>query len=254
MGIWEKIRSRFEEALLDHVERRDDVEVLRLPPWKSMKGFGTRALYQLDGIDFAFHSGMRVLDIGSGADPFPHATVLLERYLEPTEHRSKQLQTDSRPLIQGDVGALPFRDKAFDFVVCNHVLEHVEDPLRACRELMRIGRAGYIESPSDTSNMLFAWGGKMHRWNVLTVGKRLVFVEYTPRQREGVRTLFWRKGVLDKEHSHPYQKVLSDNLDIFNTMFQWDNQFPVSVYWLDGRLDQYEPARIASTEAGRCDS
>jgi len=38
--------------------------------------------------------------------------------------------------------AMPFPDKSFDFVYCAHVLEHVDDPIRACREIMRVGKRG----------------------------------------------------------------------------------------------------------------
>ena len=42
----------------------------------------------------------------------------------------------------------PFPDKTFDFVVCSHLLEDVRDPITVCRELCRVGKAGYIETPS----------------------------------------------------------------------------------------------------------
>ena len=42
----------------------------------------------------------------------------------------------------------PFRDKELDFVVCSHTLEDIRDPLWVCSEIIRIGKAGYIEVPS----------------------------------------------------------------------------------------------------------
>ena len=36
------------------------------------------------------------------------------------------------------IEACPFADEMFDLVVCHHVIEHVPDPLQACRELHRI--------------------------------------------------------------------------------------------------------------------
>jgi SAM-dependent methyltransferase len=41
-----------------------------------------------------------------------------------------------------DVTELPFRDGAFDAVICNHVLEHVGDDRRAMLELRRVLRDG----------------------------------------------------------------------------------------------------------------
>jgi 2-polyprenyl-3-methyl-5-hydroxy-6-metoxy-1,4-benzoquinol methylase len=43
----------------------------------------------------------------------------------------------------GDVLALPFADASFDLVLCCEVLEHVEDPSRALRELCRVS-AGFV--------------------------------------------------------------------------------------------------------------
>src|SRR5260370_17414930 len=42
----------------------------------------------------------------------------------------------------------PYPDKHFDFSFCAGTLEDVRDPIGACHELMRVSRAGYIETPS----------------------------------------------------------------------------------------------------------
>lgn len=41
-----------------------------------------------------------------------------------------------------DIEALPFADAEFDGVICLDVIEHVGDPFRAARELMRVVRPG----------------------------------------------------------------------------------------------------------------
>lgn len=43
---------------------------------------------------------------------------------------------------------MPFRDKAFDYSILSHVLEHLENPARALKEVERVSRAGYIETPN----------------------------------------------------------------------------------------------------------
>lgn len=39
---------------------------------------------------------------------------------------------------RADIHNLPYPDESFDFVLCSHVLEHVEDPRRAVSELRRV--------------------------------------------------------------------------------------------------------------------
>lgn len=43
-----------------------------------------------------------------------------------------------------DITKTEFSDNQFDFIICNHVLEHIEDDLRAMKELYRIMKPGGI--------------------------------------------------------------------------------------------------------------
>lgn len=40
--------------------------------------------------------------------------------------------------LQGDIYKMPFEDSSFDMVICTEVLEHLESPLDALRELHRV--------------------------------------------------------------------------------------------------------------------
>lgn len=126
----------------------------------------------------------RLLEIGPGHNPFDGVTHLLERHASDGHERGGNalLVPTSARLIVGEAMVLPFTKKAFDFVYASHVLEHVEDPDQACREIMRVGAAGYIESPSPFLEQGLAIGDEsspahwFHRWFVFSLGNnQLVF-------------------------------------------------------------------------------
>lgn len=87
-----------------------------------------------------------VLEVGSGGNPYYRANVLLDAYENTRQRHWVPLVVD-RPTVLGVVERLPFRDKAFDFVIASHVLEHSQQPEHFLEELQRVARAGYIEVP-----------------------------------------------------------------------------------------------------------
>lgn len=112
-----------------------------------------------------------VLEIGSGDRPNPRSDVLVDRFIDDDTERGGALRID-RPLIVADAHQLPFKDQSFDYVVCFHILEHMDDPARFIQEITRVGKRGHIQSPSEIAEKLFHW--PFHRWYVNLVEGRLV--------------------------------------------------------------------------------
>jgi len=191
--------------------------------------------YQKDFIRHQFTRGEKILDIGSGGDPFPYATILADRHLEPTYHRSTIFKSEGKPVIICDICELPFIDGAFDYVIAAHVLEHVDDPIKACLELQRVAKSGFIETPTLMKDILFSWAKGMHKWHLLSQGDRLFFFEYTDRACEGIKSAAWSDMIFSTVY-HPLQEAFNDNQDIFNVMFEWKTRFDVTVIKQDGTM------------------
>jgi hypothetical protein len=137
-----------------------------------------------------------VLDIGGWASPFNRANYILDA--EPYETRGFYRTFGGVPFqgpaeehftkatwIQRDIcdhTPYPFADKSIDFVICSHTLEDVRDPLWVCREMMRIAKRGYIETPSRLAESTRGWehprlaGLSHHRWFVEIDGNRVRFM------------------------------------------------------------------------------
>ena len=93
-------------------------------------------------------SGRRlILDAGCGpghkaawlARLAPHATVVAMDLSDSIFLAARRYA--DRPnmvFVKGDIAATPFRDGAFDFLNCDQVLHHTEDPPRTLREFRRI--------------------------------------------------------------------------------------------------------------------
>ncbi len=112
-----------------------------------------------------------VLEIGSGHNPSPRSNVLCDKFLADDTQRGGQILID-RPIVEADGQYLPFADKSFDYVICRHVLEHVEDPILMIAELERVADRGYIETPSELGERLYGW--PYHNWILNEVNERLL--------------------------------------------------------------------------------
>ena len=136
------------------------------------------------GNTIALERSWSVLDVGSGNNPHPRATTLLERFTQDNRERAGDPidRTDPR-LVEGDALAMPFDGGAFDYIIASHIAEHVQDPEQLCRELSRVGRAGYIETPGWLGDLLLR--EDYHHWRVRRQGRGLRFDQVTNRRPLG---------------------------------------------------------------------
>lgn len=84
-------------------------------------------------------------------------------------------KTAKQQLVYSDGENLGFKDNEFDFVFCNHVLEHVDNPEKFLSEMFRVGKQGYLETPSLLGEFLAPKDS--HRWIVLFIDRKVVMFE-----------------------------------------------------------------------------
>lgn len=193
--------------------------------------------YQQQYVPFEICEAKRVLDIGSGAYPFPFATHLADLHLNGTSHRSEPLRKTGLPLQVCDIERLPYTNNAFDFVYCSHVLEHVNNPSKACEEIMRVGRRGYIETPTRLSDVMFNYIRLTghHLWHVNCIGGTVVFMEWEDRERRDtqINDFFW---MAKSKYKNAFQELFHGHRDLFVNMTLWEERFPYYVFNKEGRL------------------
>lgn len=184
--------------------------------------------------------GDEVLDVGSGNQPTPMSTVLLDLYLRDDSHRSEHpLKLDERPFINASVEYLPFKDKAFDYVIASHVLEHVDDPVRACKEIQRVGKRGYVECPSPFLEQGYwvATDGKSHwekhKWYCWNPSQSVRAAEKREISR---KLIFQRKNPKDFDDDSRFGHVIRLMLQDIRAHFSKDGTDNERVNWIMGQF------------------
>lgn len=124
----------------------------------------SKAAACLDGALRALPAGARVLDAGCGDFRIArdHAEALTGKtYVGcDTVEKNKPAHAEFHA-VDLDKPPLPFADDSFDLVVFSHVIEHLDEPIPALRELVRVLRPGgllYVECPSEKSLRPGPWG------------------------------------------------------------------------------------------------
>lgn len=155
-----------------------------------------------------------VLEVGSGGNPYFRSNILVDAY-EQTRQRHWEPLISDRPTVLGRAEKLPFKDKAFDFVIASHVLEHSSDPAIFLQELTRVAKAGYIEVPDSFMERINPYLD--HRLEI-TVRNGVLLIKKKPRQ------------VVDPELVELYANMAS-RVIAGDTMRRYPFHFHVRYYW-----------------------
>jgi len=97
-------------------------------------------------LEYAPHA-TRMLDVGCSAGYVLEAARSLglsEMGLDYAEFAVNLCRERGYQAEQGSLTQMPFPDESFDIVTLKHTLEHVEDPMRALREIHRVLKPGGV--------------------------------------------------------------------------------------------------------------
>lgn len=108
-------------------------------------------------------SRLRILDVGCGAGMYTLELVRKGSIVAALDLKTDfiRLLKKSEPRLQvvlADAQYLPFKNEAFDKILCSEVLEHLEDDVRGIDEIARCSKQGgsaIISVPSTTPSEWF---------------------------------------------------------------------------------------------------
>jgi SAM-dependent methyltransferase len=167
-------------------------------------------------------TGKLVVDVGAGYAPWEHATELIDREAWPqiaaSGKRVRVIDIENEPL--------PYADKSVDFIYCRHTIEDLHNPTLLLREMNRVAKAGYIETPSplaeftrgvDANGDEFR-GYSHHRWFCWSLGSQFCILPKLPIV-ETVRL------IAGKEEQ--FKSLLQQHPLLWNSYFAWCDRFTV---------------------------
>jgi uncharacterized protein YbaR (Trm112 family) len=163
-----------------------------------------------------------VLEVGAGGNPYPRANVLIDRYEQGIERIEPFLVKD-RPFVLGFAEKLPFKTKSFDFIITSHILEHSPDPESFLREMMRVGKAGYIETPDAFFERINPF--MYHRLEVSNIGSKLRLFKKPSWRHDGFIVDEYERQLKTRQ----FIKFVSSHPWPFYMRFYWKDQIEYEI-------------------------
>lgn len=180
--------------------------------------------YLIDWRHLGIKRGDLVLEVGSGGRPFARSDVLVDMFLDDNTERSLVNLTLDRPLICANTEKLPFESSSFDFVLTSHMLEHLIYPERFLDEIQRVGRRGFLITPSEFCEKIMP--SHRHLWLIsLDEDNTLVLKQKKQVSDVGLPPILHDVWLTDKE----YRKFFKNRPDIFETRLYWEGSIKYRV-------------------------
>lgn len=186
-------------------------------------------------LDLRIRRGYKVLEIGPGSNPTYRANVVVDKYLKDNTHRNGDIRIfPHQTFVNAAAEALPFADKEFDYVICHHVLEHSNDPAQFIREITRVGKAGYIETPSLLGEWMFPTPS--HRYTVLSIDGKLVLYNKNLVTDNFDADLLER---LPREYRRQSKIEQFSNNELIHVRYEWKDDINFVINPTEERLNRF---------------
>ena len=203
----------------------------------------------------------KVLEVGGGHNPHPRSNIVVDKFVDSNYHRHDNIKVfKNQKFMQADGENLPFEDKEFDYVICNQVLEHAENPASFLSEQMRVAKRGYIEVPSLIGEYLFP--KESHKWLILELDNKLVLVE---------KEKYWFKTGIDfgflfltwlQKTSLGYKILMETKPNFMTIRYEWKGSIDFIInpdsnellkyftgYWDQGMVELFFPQKSILKES-----
>lgn len=163
-----------------------------------------------------------VLEIGSGNNPNPRSNILCDLFVADNSQRAGNFSiVIDRPFIVADCYKLPFKDNYFDYVICSHLLEHLEKPLEFIKELTRVAQRGYIEVPNIYGERLFGWD--FHLWYCEFKNNTLILTRKKDGEKFGG---FFHRLIANKIW---FRRFFEENKEKFYIKYEWNKKIKLAI-------------------------
>ncbi|MCX6175444.1 MAG: methyltransferase domain-containing protein [Ignavibacteriales bacterium] len=166
-----------------------------------------------------------VLEVGPGADPFKRSDILLEKkFSNEIETRSQRADKGkiktNKQIVFFDGKNFPFKNKTFDYVICSHVLEHVEEVDTFVFEITRVGRKGYLEFPTIYYDYIYNFG--VHKTFLIFYNGVLCWMPKCETNLDnflGVQTFFYKANLAGRKNIiKEFKKYFFQGFEWFSTL------------------------------------
>jgi ubiquinone/menaquinone biosynthesis C-methylase UbiE len=173
----------------------------------------------------------RVLEIGPGNGPHPRADAFLDITYSSNDEKlgqfgfgTKKIDVSyKKPIYYYDGKKFPFKDKEFDYIICSHVIEHVESIPDFVKELERVAHKGYLEFPSPYYEYLYNF---VEHKSFLYYSKnknKIYWMEKGDKLKEFEKCNIFLKQTIEKG----YVEIFMSNKECFFHGFEWESHIDI---------------------------